>query len=230
MSINELDLAVDIQQRYSAKTQIGLRKKESISYLIGKRAIDIVCSFAGIIILLPVFVLIGILLKLEDPKGSIFFGQTRIGKDGKAFRMYKFRSMVPNAEELLQSLIEKNDVSGAMFKMKNDPRITKVGKIIRRTSIDEFPQFWNVLKGEMSFVGPRPPLPRELREYSAYDMQRLLVKPGCTGLWQISGRSSLGFNEMVELDLKYISNRNLAVDLKIMAKTCRVLFGSKDAL
>ncbi|TVY01128.1 sugar transferase [Cohnella terricola] len=229
MSINEYDLAVDIQ-RYSAKTQIGKRKKESTSYLIGKRALDMVCSFAGIVLLLPVFILIGILLKLEDPKGSIFFAQIRIGKDGKAFRMYKFRSMVPNAEELLQSLIEKNDVSGAMFKMKNDPRITKVGKIIRRTSIDEFPQFWNVLKGDMSLVGPRPPLPREIREYSAYDMQRLLVKPGCTGLWQINGRSRLGFNEMVELDLEYISNRNLAVDLKIMAKTCRVLLGSKDAL
>jgi lipopolysaccharide/colanic/teichoic acid biosynthesis glycosyltransferase len=228
MRINEYDIWLDTQQN-SGKMQKSLLKEEKISYLLGKRALDIICSFIGLILLLPVLIIVGIFLKLEDPKGPIFFAQKRVGKDGKVFRMYKFRSMVTNAEELLQTLIEKNDVSGAMFKMKHDPRITRIGKIIRRTSIDELPQLWNVLRGEMSLVGPRPSLPRELREYSSYDMQRLLVTPGCTGLWQINGRSSVGFKEMVELDLKYISNRNLAVDVMIMLKTCRVLFGSKEA-
>ena len=123
--------------------------------------------------------------------------------------------MVTDAEEKLKELLQYNEVSGAMFKMKEDPRITKIGKFIRKTSIDELPQLWNVLKGDMSLVGPRPPLPREVEEYSSYDKQRLLVTPGCTGLWQVSGRNSLGFEEMVELDLKYIANRNIFFDIKV---------------
>jgi lipopolysaccharide/colanic/teichoic acid biosynthesis glycosyltransferase len=137
--------------------------------------------------------------------------------------------MVSNAEDKLQDLLKSNEVSGAMFKMKDDPRITKVGKFIRKTSIDELPQLLNVLNGDMSLVGPRPPLPREVAEYTNYDKQRLLVTPGCTGLWQVSGRNSIGFEEMVELDLQYINNRNLLVDTKIILKTVLVLFGSKDA-
>ncbi|WHY61513.1 sugar transferase [Cytobacillus firmus] len=200
-----------------------------LSYLAAKRFVDIVGSLAGIILLSLLFLIVAALIKLEDPKGSIFFSQKRVGKNGRQFNMYKFRSMVSNAEEKLQELLQYNEVSGAMFKMKDDPRITKIGKFIRKTSIDELPQLFNVLKGDMSLVGPRPPLPREVEEYSDYDKQRLLVTPGCTGLWQVSGRSNIGFKEMVDLDLMYIRKRSLLFDIKIILKTVLVLFGSKDA-
>ncbi|ACO31197.1 exopolysaccharide biosynthesis polyprenyl glycosylphosphotransferase family protein [Bacillus cereus 03BB102] len=199
------------------------------SYIFMKRLIDIVGSFCGIIILLPVFIIVAICIKLEDPKGPVFFKQIRVGKDEKDFGMYKFRSMVTDAEEKLQDLLQHNEVSGAMFKMKDDPRVTKIGKFIRKTSIDELPQLINVLKGEMSLVGPRPPLLREVKTYTAYDKQRLKVIPGCTGLWQVSGRSNIGFREMVELDLYYIQYRSILFDFKIILKTVFVLFGSKDA-
>jgi exopolysaccharide biosynthesis polyprenyl glycosylphosphotransferase len=194
-----------------------------------KRAIDITGSLVGLILLSPMFVIVAILIKLEDPKGSVLFYQTRIGKNEKPFRMYKFRSMVSNAEEKLKELLVHNEIEGAMFKMKNDPRITKIGKFIRKTSIDELPQLINVLRGEMSLVGPRPPLVREVAEYTDYDKLRLTVKPGCTGLWQVSGRNELSFKEMVELDLKYIQNRSIGFDLKIIFKTFKVLLGAKDA-
>ncbi|QIZ10732.1 sugar transferase [Priestia megaterium] len=199
------------------------------SYLLTKRLIDIFGSSLGIIFLGFLFIIIAILIKLEDPKGAILFSQKRVGLNGKEFKMFKFRSMVFNAEEKLQELLKLNEISGAMFKMKDDPRITKVGKFIRKTSIDELPQLFNVLRGEMSLVGPRPPLPREVAVYTEYDKQRLLVTPGCTGLWQVSGRNSLGFEEMVELDLQYIRERSFLYDIKIILKTVLVLFGSKDA-
>ncbi len=199
------------------------------SYLVMKRAIDIIGSFCGLVVLSILFVVIALLIKLEDPKGKVFFKQLRVGKDGKEFYIYKFRSMASDAEERLKELLAHNEVSGAMFKMKDDPRVTKIGKFIRKTSIDELPQLFNVLKGEMSLVGPRPPLPREVAEYSLYDKQRLLVVPGCTGLWQVSGRSNLGFEEMVELDLIYINNRSLSYDLKIIIKTITVMLFTKDA-
>ncbi|WP_010272277.1 sugar transferase [Paenibacillus senegalensis] len=198
-------------------------------YLPAKRLMDVGCSVMGLIFLAPLFVLLAILIKLEDPKGSVFFSQERIGKDGKPFRMYKFRSMVAGAEQLLPELLQQNEVSGAMFKMKADPRITRVGRFLRKTSIDELPQLWNVIKGDMSLVGPRPPLPREVELYSAYDMQRLQVTPGCTGLWQISGRNDVGFEQMVELDLQYIRERSIRKDLQIIVKTVAVLFHSKGA-
>lgn len=198
-------------------------------YLLTKRCIDIVGSICGVLILSILFVLVAILIKIEDPKGKVFFKQVRIGKNGKEFEIYKFRSMASDAEERLKELLALNQATGAMFKMKDDPRITRIGKIIRKTSIDELPQLFNVLKGEMSLVGPRPPLPREVAEYSNYDKQRLLVVPGCTGLWQISGRSNIGFSEMVELDLKYIRQRTILFDIKIILKTVRVLFGSQNA-
>ncbi|MFB4321134.1 sugar transferase, partial [Priestia sp. BR_2] len=135
-------------------------------YIIIKRMIDILGSLLGIIFLSWLFIAIAIAIKLEDPKGPVFFKQKRVGKDGSEFYMYKMRSMVSNAEELLDSLLQHNEVAGAMFKMKNDPRITKIGRFIRKTSIDELPQLWNVLKGDMSLVGPRPPLPREVKEYT----------------------------------------------------------------
>ncbi len=203
--------------------------RESKNYLLIKRFIDILGAVFGIILLSWLFIIVAILIKIEDPKGPVFFKQVRVGKNGKEFYMYKFRSMVSDAEEKLKDLLRYNEVSGAMFKMKDDPRITKIGKFIRKTSIDELPQLLNVIKGEMSLVGPRPPLPREVKEYSTYDKQRLIVTPGCTGLWQVSGRNSLGFKEMVELDLEYISNQNIVSDLRIIFKTVFMLFGSKNA-
>jgi lipopolysaccharide/colanic/teichoic acid biosynthesis glycosyltransferase len=202
---------------------------EPKTYLMTKRLIDIIGSLCGIIVLSLLLFVIAILIKIEDPKGKILFTQKRVGLNGKEFSMYKFRSMVSNAEEKLAELLKYNEVSGAMFKMKDDPRITKIGKFIRKTSIDELPQLFNVLKGDMSLVGPRPPLPREVAVYSDYDKQRLMVTPGCTGLWQVSGRNSLGFKEMLELDLQYIRRRSTLFDLTIIAKTVLVLFGSKDA-
>ncbi|WP_199618142.1 sugar transferase [Paenibacillus alkalitolerans] len=204
-------------------------EKNLVFYNKVKRLIDITGSLLGLIFFTPLFVTLAILIKLESPKAPVFFYQTRIGKDGKPFRMYKFRSMVPDAEEKLKELLDKNEIQGAMFKMKEDPRITRVGKFIRKTSIDELPQLINVLKGEMSLVGPRPPLPREVAEYSEYDKLRLTVTQGCTGLWQVSGRNQLSFEQMVELDLKYIKERSIAGDLKIILKTFKLLLGAKDA-
>ncbi|MGG2973681.1 sugar transferase [Geobacillus stearothermophilus] len=198
-------------------------------YLIAKRIMDICGALIGLICLSWLFLIVAVLIKFEDPKGPVFFKQVRVGKDGKEFYMYKFRSMVTNAEELLESLLHLNEVTGAMFKMKDDPRVTKVGKFIRKTSIDELPQLWNVLKGDMSLVGPRPPLPREVAQYTEYDKQRLLVTPGCTGLWQVSGRNDLGFNEMVELDLKYIRERSILYDLKIILKTIKIMIKPNSA-
>ncbi|WP_308638121.1 sugar transferase [Paenibacillus silvisoli] len=202
---------------------------DPVFYTTAKRLIDILCALLGLILLLPLFMLVVLLIKLEDPKGSAFFYQTRIGKNEKPFKMYKFRSMVSNAEDKLTELLDQNEIQGAMFKMKDDPRITRVGKFIRKTSIDELPQLVNVLKGDMSLVGPRPPLPREVAEYSEYDRLRLTVTSGCTGLWQVSGRNELSFEEMVELDLEYIQKRSIAGDLKIIFKTFKLLLGAKDA-
>ena len=214
----------------SANNLLTLNEINSkFSYLMWKRLIDIVGAVLGLILLAPLFIIIAILIKIEDPKGPIFFRQVRIGKNENEFHMYKFRSMVNDAEEKLKDLLTLNEISGAMFKMKEDPRVTKIGKFIRKTSIDELPQLWNVLKGEMSLVGPRPPLLREVNEYSPYDKQRLLITPGCTGLWQVSGRNALSFEEMVELDLIYLRKRHLFLDIKIILKTFFVLFGSKNA-
>ena len=202
---------------------------ENKVYLFLKRLIDIVGSGLGILILIPVFLIIGILIKLEDPKGSVFFSQKRNGLNGKEFNMYKFRSMVHNAEDLLESLMSKNEMDGPVFKIKDDPRITKIGKFIRKTSLDELPQLFNVLKGDMSLVGPRPPIPREVIQYNKYLYQRLLVKPGITCYWQISGRNNIDFDEWVELDLKYIKERNLFKDIYIILMTLPVLLGDKNA-
>ncbi|WP_410429642.1 sugar transferase [Metabacillus litoralis] len=203
--------------------------EKKVLYNISKRTLDISGALVGLIILSIILLVVALLIKLEDPKGPIFFSQRRVGKDGKEFKMYKFRSMVTDAEAKLEELLKYNEVEGAMFKMKDDPRVTKIGRFIRKTSIDELPQLFNVLKGDMSLVGPRPPLPREVEEYTSYHMQRLLVKPGCTGVWQSSARNSVGFEEMVEMDLYYIRNRSFIFDLKIIFKTIIVLFGSKDA-
>lgn len=198
-------------------------------YLGSKRITDFLLSLLGLIILSPLFVVIALFIKLEDYKGPVFFKQMRVGKDGKEFYMYKFRSMVTNAEELKVLLSNQNEASGPVFKMKNDPRVTKFGRFIRRTSIDELPQLLNVLKGDMSLVGPRPPLLDEVEKYTSYQRQRLSVTPGLTCYWQVSGRSNISFEQWVELDLKYMEERNLLIDLKLVFRTFFVLFGSKDA-
>ena len=203
--------------------------KESIFYSVTKRLIDIVGSLCGIILLSPLFLIVAILIKLEDPKGKVFFAQERNGKYPKTFKMYKFRSMVHNAEDLLKDLMDRNEQTGPVFKINDDPRITKVGKFIRKTSIDELPQLFNVLKGDMSLVGPRPPIPHEVDQYNSYQMQRLAVKPGLTCIWQVSGRNNIGFDEWVEMDIEYIKTRNLWLDIKLIFKTVGVLFGDDNA-
>ena len=203
--------------------------KESIFYSVTKRLIDIVGSLCGIILLSPLFLIVAILIKLEDPKGKVFFAQERNGRYPKTFKMYKFRSMVHNAEDLLKDLMDRNEQTGPVFKINDDPRITKVGKVIRKTSIDELPQLFNVLKGDMSLVGPRPPIPREVQQYNSYQMQRLAVKPGLTCIWQVSGRNNIGFDEWVEMDIEYIKTRNLWLDIKLIFKTVGVLFGDDNA-
>jgi len=229
-------MAMDLSEtRLETRTDTGpalpskpLSRQQDLGYAWMKRMLDIVCALSGLILLSPVFLLVAIAIKLEDPKGSVLFRQVRVGKNGQFFYMYKFRSMVCGAETLLGGLLAQNEISGAMFKMKKDPRVTRVGRLIRKLSIDEFPQFYNVLRGDMSMVGPRPPLPREVENYSPYEMQRLSVTPGCTGLWQISGRNALSFKEMVELDLTYIEERSMGLDLKIIWSTCWMLLLAKN--
>ncbi len=273
--------------------------KTSICYVVLKRLMDIIGALIGLILASPVMLIIAILIKIEDPKGPIFFSQVRNGEYPKTFKMYKFRSMIffsqvrngeyprtfkmykfrsmyVDAEERLHelmnlneqsgpvfkikddpritkvgkfirktsldelpqlfnvlkgdmSLVGPNEQSGPVFKIKDDPRITKVGKFIRKTSLDELPQLFNVLKGDMSLVGPRPALPREVEQYTPYQMQRLLVKPGLTCIWQVSGRNNIGFDEWVELDIEYIKNRNLWLDIKLILLTIPAMLGDENA-
>lgn len=187
-----------------------------------KRVIDIVGALVGLVITAILFIPIALAIKLNSP-GPIFFGQIRCGWMGKRFRMWKFRSMCVNAEALKSTV--KNQISGPLFKNDNDPRITKVGRFLRRTSLDELPQFWNVLKGEMSLVGTRPPTPDEVEKYEVPEWQRLDVKPGMTGEWQVSGRSQLrSFEDVIRLDLKYQKNWSLMYDMKLILKTIIVVF------
>ncbi len=213
-----------IQREYSFK-----ELNVSRGYLVLKRLIDVIGAIIGIIVLSPLLVIVAILIKIEDSKGTIFFSQKRVGQNGKEFKMYKFRSMVHNAEELKESLMKQNERIGPMFKMKNDPRVTKVGKFIRKTSLDELPQLINVLKGEMSLVGPRPSLPKEVEQFELWMMKRLEVKPGLTCYWQVYGRNNIGFEDWMKLDIKYVEERNLLVDIKLIFKTVFVLLGDKSA-
>jgi exopolysaccharide biosynthesis polyprenyl glycosylphosphotransferase len=199
------------------------------STLFVKRVLDIVGSFFFLLILSPLFLCIAALIKLED-RGPILFRQKRVGKWGREFEMYKFRSMCLNAEALLAEVLSKNKHSEKVtFKMPNDPRITKVGKWMRRFSLDELPQFFNVLVGDMSLVGPRPPLPREVRLYSPTDRRRLAVMPGLTCLWQIGGRSEIDFSGQVQLDVQYIESQSLWVDLKILLATIPAVLSGRGA-
>ncbi|MFR9239394.1 MAG: sugar transferase [Clostridium baratii] len=197
-------------------------------YYFFKRAIDISGAFLGLLLLSPIILLVSILIKL-DSKGPILFSQNRVGKDKKIFKMYKFRSMVLNAEELKSKLKEQNEMSGPMFKMKEDPRVTKIGKFIRKTSIDELPQLINVIKGEMSLVGPRPSLPKEVKQFEPWMMERFQVKPGLTCYWQVSGRNNIDFEDWMKLDIKYVRERNTLTDIKLIFKTVFVLFGDENA-
>ena len=206
------------------KIQINHKQIESRKgYLFVKRFFDIVLSVIGLVLVSPIMLIIAYRIKKEDG-GPIFYKQVRVGKDGRQFEMYKFRSMIINADQLLKKLKSKNEVDGAMFKMKHDPRITRVGHFIREHSLDELPQLVNVLKGDMSLVGPRPPLPSEVKQYTKYDKQRLYVLPGCTGLWQATERNNVGFDEMVRLDLQYIQRASLSYDFLIIAKTILIIF------
>ena len=199
------------------------------NYFVITRGLDLVLSIVGLVLLSPILLAIILFIKLDDPKSPVIFKQERVGKNEQKFMMYKFRTMVPNAERELEKYLQYNEIEGATFKMKQDPRITKVGTFLRKTSLDELPQLWNVIKGDMSLVGPRPPLPREVAMYSEYDKQRLLVLPGCTGLWQVSGRNELSFDEMVELDLKFIHQLSLEQYLLIIIKTFGVVFSQRGA-
>ena len=194
-----------------------------------KRAVDVAFSFLVMIPLsLIVIPVIALLIKLDDG-GPVFFRQTRIGRDGQEFGILKFRTMRTDAEAQLAALEAQSEGNGVLFKMKNDPRITRIGVILRKYSIDELPQFWNVLIGDMSVVGPRPPLPKEVREYDGKVYRRLFIKPGITGLWQVSGRSDLSWEESVRLDLRYVENWSITSDLMIMWRTAKVMVAPKGA-
>jgi exopolysaccharide biosynthesis polyprenyl glycosylphosphotransferase len=194
-----------------------------------KRCLDIVGSLAGLFItglMLP-FIAPAILF---ESKGPLFFGQNRVGANGRIFKCWKFRSMFIDAEERKKDLMAHNEMKGAMFKIQKDPRVTKVGNFIRKTSIDEFPQFWNVLKGEMSLVGTRPPTPEEVAKYENWHRKRICIKPGITGLWQVSGRNKIkNFDEVVRLDIRYIEEWTLWLDIKLLAKTSWVVFARRGA-
>ena len=201
----------------------------SLRQAFAKRVLDILGSIVGSLFTLVLTIIIGPLIKLESP-GPIFFAQKRVGKNGRYFKMYKFRSMYADAEERKKLLMEQNQMDGLMFKMDNDPRITKIGQFLRKTSLDEFPQFFNVLKGDMSLVGTRPPTVDEFLQYHSYHKMRLSIKPGITGLWQISGRSDItNFEDVVKLDVKYINEWSLSLDIKILFKTVLVVLTRKGA-
>jgi len=214
-------LRVDFEYKYE-------NERKSDFYKFCKRGIDVIVAGVGLILLSPIITIVACAIKLTS-KGPIFFLQKRVGKNGELFNMYKFRSMVVNAEELKEKLKHKNEMSGPMFKMKDDPRVTKVGKFIRKTSLDELPQLWNVLKGDMSLVGPRPSLPKEVEQFDSWMFKRLTVRPGLTCYWQVSGRNNIDFEDWMKLDVKYVEERNLWIDIKLIFKTVGVLFGDKNA-
>lgn len=195
-------------------------------YNVIKRVMDLIVALVLLVVLFVPMAIVALIILIDSPGASPIFVQERVGKDGKPFKLYKFRSMVANAESQLDSLLSQNEMQGPAFKMKNDPRITRFGRIIRKSCIDELPQLLNIIKGEMSFVGPRPPLPREVEQYTDYQMQRLSVIPGLTCYWQIeTNRNSCSFDEWLELDLKYIREKSLKTDTIIFFKTFKAVLG-----
>lgn len=213
-----------------AASYVGwLRDAKRGSYPAAKRAMDILASATGIALLLPVFVVMAIAIKIES-RGPVLFSQTRIGRRGRSFRCWKLRSMYVDADERKAALAAQNEMEGGtLFKMRHDPRVTRIGRIIRKASIDELPQLWNVLVGDMALVGPRPPLPGEVALYNAHHRQRLSVRPGITCIWQVSGRSDIPFEEQVELDLAYIQKRSLAFDIKLLLATVPAVLMARGA-
>lgn len=218
----ELSAVAEESDSVSKKTRV----KKRTAYRFFKRLFDIILSALGLIILAIPFLILSIIIFIDSPGASPIYTQVRVGKNGRTFKFYKFRSMIPNAEKKLDGLLNKNEMEGPVFKMKDDPRITRVGRFIRRSSIDELPQLYNVLKGNMSLVGPRPPLMREVSQYTDEQMRRVSIKPGITCYWQIQPkRNSLSFDEWLALDMKYIEERSLLTDVKILFKTVRAVFG-----
>ena len=204
--------------------------REHRLYWVGRRTQDVVLSALALVVLSPVMLATAIAIVVDDPSAGPIFSQERIGRDGKPFKFYKFRSMYVDAEERKKELMAQNEVQGLMFKMENDPRITKVGRFIRKTSIDELPQFWNILKGDMSLVGTRPPTVDEFERYEAKHKCRLSMTPGLTGLWQVSGRSDIkDFDEVVQLDMQYIDNWSILKDIKILLLTVGIVITGKGS-
>lgn len=212
------------QKRPIMNREEVLHRREK--YWAVRRAQDIFLCIVALAVLWPLMLVTAIAVVIDSPGAGPIFAQTRVGRDGKEFKFYKFRSMIPNAEAKLKDLLNQNEMTGPVFKMKNDPRITRVGKFIRKTSIDELPQIWNVLRGDMSIVGPRPALPREVAQYDEYERQRLYVTPGLTCYWQIQPhRNELTFEEWLELDLQYIRECGIIDDWKIILKTFGAVLG-----
>jgi lipopolysaccharide/colanic/teichoic acid biosynthesis glycosyltransferase len=226
------DAAIDASQFRTWQTFVDTTEAAHVTlrgYLIAKRVLDLAVTLPVLVLISPLLALVALTIKLWD-RGPIFFTQTRVGKDGAEFTCYKFRSMVPHAEQLkeeLQALSHHADPR--TFKIPRDPRITWIGRIIRKTSIDELPQLWNVVVGDMSLVGPRPPVPSEVNLYSDRDHRRLHVQPGITCIWQVSGRGDLPFSEQVRLDLDYIQNRSLLLDLKLLLLTIPAVVTGRGA-
>lgn len=214
----------DDKQHGGEHELVTLNRKEQLrtkkSYWIVRRGQDIFFSALALLVLWPVMLILAIIIYLDDPHAGPVFSQIRCGRDGKLFKMYKFRSMYSDAEERLKDLLKDNEMDGPAFKMKDDPRITRVGRFIRKVSLDELPQLWNILKGDMSIVGPRPALPREVELYNELQKQRMYVTPGLTCYWQVQPkRNDISFDEWMELDLKYIQERSFRVDWKIIFQT-----------
>jgi len=194
----------------------------------GKRCIDISAAGVALVLCLPIFALIALAIRIEGA-GAIFYCSSRVGRGGRCFRFYKFRSMIPGADRRRDTLLHSNEVDGPVFKMAEDPRITRVGRFLRRTSLDELPQLWNVVRGDMSLVGPRPPIPQEVVQYEPWQRRRLSVRPGLTCLWQISGRSRIGFDEWMRLDMEYIDHRGFGLDCKILLRTLPAVLSGEGA-
>lgn len=217
-----------MEVNYNRSHMREVYQNKSAAYKLLKRLMDILLSAIALIVLSPVFLITAIAIKLED-NGPALFIQERAGKDMIPFRIYKFRSMYVDADKQLAKMMEKNEQTGHAFKIKDDPRVTKVGKVIRKLSIDELPQLINIIRGDMSIVGPRPILTFQMEECSEYERQRLIVQPGLTCYWQIGGRANIKWDEWVELDLNYIEDMSLWTDIKMIVKTVPAVFDSRGA-
>ena len=218
--IGQLDAGVEVPDN-APLMEFG-KMPGSYAALKMKRFFDVLFSFFAIIITSPLFFVVALLIKLDDG-GPIFFKQERVGLNGRRFKLLKFRTMIVNAESLQKQLMGRNEQTGPVFKIKRDPRITRVGKFLRKTSLDEFPQFFNVISGDMSVVGPRPPIPAEVKQYERWQSRRLSMKPGITCIWQVSGRNTVDFDEWMKMDLKYIDNWSLKLDFSLILKTVKVI-------